>query len=726
MSKKLLLYLLYLVIAIMTAVFAWSFVYPTESFELRQVKKIAPHVNNHLLVINDHISHSKRPTESFHFPIQMSQHGPVKSLYSGDIQYPFYCMTLDSGLGQPLVDNQQGYGVPVYNDISNPTKILGYSQDCNIATRIDYYLLTHHGGITKLTLKEVENLYQDKSQYVLLRVEQGTINRFIYTIVMPINHDEVGSRLAQSQWNKRLIFQFNGGSGIGYRQGKQKAKRVIARQKQQLLDGYAVISSSGNKTSYTYNMLLAEDTARRVKTHFISLYGNPLYTVGIGGSGGGLAQYLIAQNSQGILDGLIPLYSYPDMITQTTYALDCDLLNNYFTFRADKRSYWLDWHKRQSVEGMNALNDFPQRTGYLQPVNQIMAGFAPSLPRGNSECINGYFGLSSFINNPRQGFLRDFFHPDVVKVVKWSYWQDLVSILGEDKQGYGLSTWDNVGVQYGLLALQQQLITVDEFIDLNSKIGSWKPQAQMTAEKIWLPFGRKMPFWLSLWGNQNITAVTQGVAPRHQGSTKAMQAAYRAGQVFIGNITLPVIDVRHYLEQDLDMHHVSASFYSRLRIREQNGHYDNHVIWISHKNYNPVMLAFKQMDDWLLALRDNPKYSVVQAKPESLSDSCFSATGEVLFQGDTIWNGQWNNQQEGQCQKIYPMYSTSRIQSGGGWAGDMLKCQLIPVKQAVKEKVYGKIDMSSYQAQLEKIFPQGVCDYNKSDVGRPNSLLIAY
>lgn len=721
MYKKLLLYSLYVVIALITTKITLHFISPSQSYAIRQVKNIAPQVTNNILEINEHISQSKRPTETFKFPIKLGHHGPIKSLYAGDVQYPFYCMTVDSGLGQPLVDNQQGYGVPVYDDIFKPSKLLGYAKDCNIATRIDYYSLTEKGEIAKLTLNEVTS-FKDKSQSMLLRVEQGTINRFIYTLVMPINENEVGSRLAQSQWNKRLIYQFNGGSGIGYRQGKQKAKRVIARQYQQLLDGYAVISSSGNKTSYTYNMLLAEDTARRVKAHFISLYGEPIYTVGIGGSGGGLAQYLIAQNSQGILDGLIPLYSYPDMITQTTYALDCDLLNNYFTFRADERSQWFDWHKRQSIEGMNALNDFPQRTAYLQPVNQIMAGFVPSLPKGNSECINGYFGLSSFINNPRQGFLRDFFHPDVVEKVKWSYWQDLVSILGEDKQGYGLSTWDNVGVQYGLLALQQQVITIDEFLDLNSKIGSWKPQAQMTEEDIWLPFGRKLPFWLSLWGNQNITDVKQGVASRHQGSIKAMQAAYRTGQVFIGKINLPVIDVRHYLEEDLDMHHVSASFYSRLRIKEQNGHHDNHVIWISHKDYNPAVLAFEQMDKWLLALKGKPKNSVVNVKPNSLSDSCFSATGEVLFKGDTIWHGQWNKQQEGPCQKIYPMFSTSRIQSGGDWSGDMFKCQLMPVSQAVKDKLYGDIDMSDYQRQLEKIFPKGVCDYRQRDAGRPHNL----
>ncbi|NQY86314.1 MAG: hypothetical protein HRT51_00985 [Colwellia sp.] len=722
MLKKLLLYSLLVIFAMIVAKFMLHFFMPAESYAFRQVKNIAPKVDNPLLVINKHISLSARPAESFNFPINIGQHGPIKSLYSGDTQYPFYCMTVDSGLGQPLVDNQSAYGVPVYADILQPEKIIGYSKDCSLASNVQYYSLYHSGEVIKLTPSDLDTYIHNNSEKILLRVEQGTINRFIYTVVMPISMDEIGQRLAKSKWNNRLIFQFNGGSGIGYRQGKQKAKRVITRQRQQLLDGYAVISSSGNKTSYTYNMLLAEDTARRVKKHFVSLYGEPLYTVGIGGSGGGLAQYLIAQNSTGILDGLIPLYSYPDMITQTTYALDCDLLNNYFIFRTENKTQWLDWHKRQTVEGMNALNNFPQRAGYLQPVNQIMSGFVPSLPRGNSECINGYFGLSSFINNPRQGFLRDFFHPDVVEQVKWSFWQDLVSVLGQDKQGFGLSTWDNVGVQYGLLALRDNTITVDEFVDLNSKIGSWKPQIEMEAENIWLPLGREIPLWLSLWGSQNITPIIEGIAVRHKGSINAMQAAYRAGQVFIGKITLPVIDVRHYLEDDLDMHHVSASFFSRLRIIEQHGHSDNHVIWISNKNYNPAVLAFKMMDEWLLTLMNNPQISTVAAKPKSLVDQCFSAKGEVLFQGEGIWDGQWNNKSKGECQKVYPMYSTSRIQAGSTWSGDMFKCQLMSVNQAMKQGLYGAVDMLSYQEQLEQIFPDGVCDYNQIDQGRPSDL----
>ena len=708
---------LFLLLLVAAFVYLWQ---PPTSYAFRQVKKIAPQQANFQLVIDKHIRFTARPEESFDFPIALGEIGPVNSLYSGPGQYPFYCMTLNSGLGQPEVDNQEGYGVPVYASLDDRKTVIGFSKDCGVRTRLSYYQLDSTGEFSQLSDKQLSDANTLETR--LFRVEQGTINRFIYTLVMPISADEIGDRLASSWWNKRLIYQFQGGSGIGYRQGRQLPIRVMDRQKQQLLDGYAVISSSGNRTSYTYNMLLAEDTARRVKKQFTALYGAPLYTVGIGGSGGGLAQYLIGQNSSGILDGLIPLYSYPDMITQTTYALDCDLLNNYFTFRAENRASWNDWQRRRLIEGMNAINDFPQKTAYLQPVNQIMAGFVPSLPKGNSECINGYFGLSTFINNPRQGFIRDFFHPDVVEQVNWSYWQDMAHILGQDENGFGLSTWDNVGVQYGLSAFVAGDISIDEFLDINRKIGSWKPQQEMQAEEILTPFGRKIPLWLSLWGNQNITELKDRVAPRHRGAIAAMNAAYRSGQVFIGDVELPIIDVRHYLEDDLDMHHVSASFYSRLRIEQARGHAENHVIWIAHKDHNPVKRAFQLMDEWLLTAQTQIDPELIKAKPSVLQDTCFAADGSVIAQGQGVWDGDWNKKTVGTCQQAYPMYSTSRIQAGGQWAGDVFKCRLIPVTQAIAQGLYGAHQVLPYQQRLEQIFPEGVCDYSAGDLGRPDDI----
>ncbi|NRB38973.1 MAG: hypothetical protein HRU20_10995 [Pseudomonadales bacterium] len=691
----------------------------------RQVKAIATATDNYLLDIQGHISRSPRPIEDFNFPIPLAAVGPIKTLYSGKSQYPFYCMTLDSGLGQPLVDNQQGLGVPVYDVIESRNNIIGYSKDCSVASRLLYYYSQDGSRWLKADEAYIASLSAaEQKSHHWLRIEQGTINRYIYTLTMPITFDEIGDRQAQSQWNKRLIYQFHGGSGIGHRQGRLRASRVMKRLSKQLMKGYAVISSSGNKTSYHYNMLLAEDTARRVKKQFTSLYGEPLYTVGVGGSGGGLAQYLIAQNSSNILDGLLPLYSYPDMVTQTTYALDCDLLNNYFTFRSDNIGRWQNWHDRQWIEGMNTSQDMQQRFKFMQPINQLMAGVFPYIPSGNSECIQGYFGLASYINNPRQGFIKDFFHPSLIKKVSWSYWQDMIELYGVDEHNMAKTTWDNEGVQYGLQALKAGQLSAHEFLDINRKIGAWKSQHQMQPERIFTALGKKLPLWLSLWGRHNITEVDENtdIAPRRKGAIEAMQTAYRSGQVFIGRISLPVLDIRHYLEKKLDMHHTSASFYTRLRLLAANGHHDNQIIWIADKDYYPVDAGFEAMDRWLTTLKENPDISVNDAKPKNLQDSCFDETGQIIATGNTVWHGAWNNKSHGLCSKVYPIFSNSRIQAGGGWAGDLFKCQLMPVQSAFDKGLYGKNLSKKHLSELSQIFPLGVCDYSQADIGRPKDL----
>ena len=369
-------------------------------YQARQVKSLPePVTGSPMLTFPRHIRHSRRPAETASFPIAIGDVGPATSLYAGDNQYPFFCMTVDSDLGQPQVDNQVGWGVPVYatdTDIGNEKAIIGHSKDCGYPTQLRIIGETSQGQYQVIssntdtaTLGTFEHVY---------RVELGSINRFIYVLIMPIQAGEIAQRTGSEKWNKRLIYQFFGGTGIGFRQGRLRYQKLLEMRKAQLHQGYAVIASIGNKTSYTYNMLLAEDTARRVKRQFVSLYGEPLYTVGIGGSGGGLAQYLLGQNSQGIIDAALPLYSYPDMVSQTLYALDCDLLNTYYTYRSREPLFWQDWQNRQLIEGLNAANGDTHPSSFMVPINRLFKGLKPVFQQGNSECIEGFFGLSTFLS----------------------------------------------------------------------------------------------------------------------------------------------------------------------------------------------------------------------------------------------------------------------------------------------------------------------------------------
>ena len=697
-----------------------SIVSVDESSASADQKSLSP-----LLNFRQHIRATPRPPETFNFPIQLGQVGPTETLYAGAPQYPFFCMTLDSGLGQPSVDNQQGWGVPVYDHQDNLGKqahIIGYSKDCALATQSRYAVELANGDIQVFNQLPPEHVSQAAQQ--LFQLEVGTINRFLYLLILPVTQLSPAQVNQQLRWNGKLIYQFEGGSGIGFRQGKLRIKRAIERRLEQLRLGYAVVTSTANKTSHTYNMLLAEDTARRVKQQFVSLYGEPEYTVGIGGSGGGLAQYLIGQNSTGVIDGAIPLYSYPDMISQTLYALDCDLLHNYYAFRSPEPEFWQDWPNRILVEGMNARSGETHVSAILEPINQLLAGRWPRMPQGNSECINGWFGLSTFIHNPAQGFLNEYFSEPVADQVQWSYWQDMVELFGRDELGFANQTWGNKGVQYGLSALIEQQISPERFIDINWHIGSWKPLAQMSPERILgASRGKKGILWLTLWSRHNITQATaQKPATRMAGSAQAAAVAYRSGQVFIGDIDLPIIDVRHYLEDQLDMHHSSASFATRLRIMAAQGHAQHQVIWMADQQYQPVAQAFEAMDRWLQARLAEPSKPAWVSKPNDILDTCFDAQGQVIASGDSVWHGRWNQQPLGACAKHFPSFSNSRIAAGGPWAGSIFRCRLIPVTQAIADGIYGDIDMQPYLSKLQAIFPEGVCDYRYPDQARPSDL----
>lgn len=692
----------------------------------RQVKGIAQMgTEKPILTVEKHISLTPRPEETFSFPIQLGEVGPIDALYAGERQYPFYCMTVDAGLGQPIVDNQNGDGVTIYDDNNNP---IGFSKDCLVTSRIDYFYAKTDSDIIKSydidnppARSDIATTHiNGKPVPEIFRLERGSINRYIYYMMMLVPQDSIGDRTAKDYWNQKLIYQFKGGASIGFRQGRMGAHRFINRRHSLLRQGYAVIGSSGNNTSYTYNMLLAEDIARRVKKQFTSLYGQPFYTLGIGGSGGALAQYLIAQNSTGILDGLMPIYSYPDMVSQSIFVLDCDLLQHYFNVTDNGNKKWRDWEQRENIEGMNGINDFEHPYSFLVPLNQMVAGAWPSMPNGSSECVYSWFFAATFFYNPKQGFVKPYFSDEVKEKVNWTYWQDLAQIYGTDKNGFARTTWGNEGVQYGLLALRKGEITIEEFINLNQYIGSWLPQEKMKKESAFTPFGMKIPLWLSLWSRNNITEPSPNTAKRKPADPMAVDNGYRYGQIFIGKAELPILEIRHYLEDDLNMHHTAASFESRLRIQDYQGHNDNQVIWVSHKDHTPIDKGVEYLDHWLMSINQSDDKDPVNSKPESLRDTCLDSHGEVLFEGDNVWDGEWNNRSTGPCSKIFPIYSNIRVQAGGPWAGSIFKCGQMPVSEAIKQGVYGSISMDSYQQRLETIFPDGVCDYSQGDIARPD------
>jgi hypothetical protein len=675
-----------------------------------------------------------RPPEYFPFPISIGEVGPVETLFTGPSKYPFFCGRNAITDKQPLVDNQAKEGVPVFalgSDGKKTKEVIGYSRDCSHATEVTYfYRSTTDGSFYYLheARNDIDKVTVNGRQVdFIVRVETGTINRHHYAIAALRGDGETAEKPNASNWNRRLIYQFRGGVGIGWRQGNLSKGDVTTRRMDQLARGYAIVYSTANQTRNHYNLWLAEDTARRLKKQFQALYGEPMYTVGIGGSGGAIQQYILAQNAPGLLDAAIPLYSYPDMVTQTIYAFDCEPLEYFFDVLDANNPRWQDVEERQRIQGLAANPEADSRFKLITLAAGLFDGRYRGRPSGATECVEGWRGLVPLVNNPNFVHFFKSFSGDLPDRVHWTHWENLRQFYGAAENGYANTTWDNEGVQYGLKALVDGEISIDNFLKINAAIGGWKAPQNQSQEKLWFLNGGLFPVRLSVWSEQNLNmGALASPAKRSRADMEAIKGIYRSGHVFLGDVEIPIIDMRHYLDEEPDMHHSSASFSTRERIRRARGHADNQLIWMSHKDYNPLDDALDLVDRWMQNIINDPAKGVVGNRPEDASDQCFDSEGNVLASGSDVWNGDWNRQSKGKCMREYPAHSTSRQVAGAPVTDDIFKCALQPVERALAKGVYGSHteEISGRLDDLRRIFPTGVCNYNEQDLARPREQLI--
>jgi len=736
----------------------------------------------------------------------------------GAPQSPFLCTTEFNGLGQPIVDNQVKKGTPVYplTPDGQPDRAqdpIGWSERCQANEITEYRYRSTDGSLKSLppgaaalpddivmldvsTLLGADQMSLDGASQIpyLVRYQRGTLpdNRFLYAIAMLAPFEEYLAASADpaaprstDHWNGRLLFSFSGGVGIGHSQGDISTGAATQHEAMRL--GHAVVFSSGTRTSTHYNLMLGGRTAVELKARFVDQYGDPTYTVGIGGSGGGIQQYVYGQNHPGLLDAAIPQYSYPDMTTQTINVGDCELLEHYMDVLDADNPRWQDWDNRQILQGQNTIegftSDWQARTG----------------DTGSSECIEGWRGATPLALNPTFGLAVDMedaidpylpeliaklgtgsplypddfpdmgrllrTHEDRSQWVDWTHWDDVVEVYGVDPEsGYARVPWDNVGVQYGLRAVADGTITPQEFLDLNAKIGSWKEAEDNVAEScgmvkamagdeiallgsfIGLCSGDELDQYSSR--QMNFSTDPAAPAPRRSADVAAITAAFESGLVFDGSMPreIPIIDARHYLEDQLDMHNVHQSFVIRERIRRAEGDADNQLIWFldarpdedSGATDRLFDLGFRVIDEWVLNIQATPGISVADAKPSGAVDRCWTTDGTEIASGDDVWSGAnelvttgagaWTTAAPsevdgvpvGACSAYFPMHSTSRVVAGGPITNDVYKCHTKSVAQSIADGDYGVWEPTEEeQAHLEAIHPQGVCDYSQRSVGYP-------
>lgn len=652
--------------------------------------------------------------------LKLRNHPIEGPIFSGPKQYPFLCRTEQAELGQPLVDNQDGEGMRVYalDEAGNKTgEVVGWSRDCAAQTRIDYFYRSTGGSFRPLPaggsvpadLAQTTTM-DGKTVDFVVRRERGTINRFIYQIAMlaPLSEALAGGTTPDhSSWNRRVIYVFSGGVAIGHNQGTVTGS---AMDPAALGLGYALIFSTGTRTNVHYNLVLGGETALMLKEHFIERHGVPRYTVGVGGSGGAIQQYIYGQTyGSRLLDAAIPQYSYPDMVTQTIHVGDCELLEYYMDVTDGDNPKWRDWENRTALIGMNGSATVPNPyTGRA----------------GSDECVNGWRGLTPLALNPNWAPIDPLWEqmdpPGVADTVHWTHWDDLRTIYGVGEDGYARDTWDNTGVQYGLQALRDGFLTPAEFLDLNAQVGSWKDQPDMVDEGC--PFRPELcgdPAQFDPWSARNMQLSPDGgatPAPRQRGDRRAIRAVHEAGLVFTGDIDIPIIDWRHYLEEQLDMHNSRQSFVSRQRMLDHDGHAGNQVIWFTDARpeaiFDQTPEALAVIDEWLANIQARPWRGVAGNKPADAVDRCFDTQGNEIARGGHVWDGILNDRPAGACTELFPIFGTSRTAAGAPLTGDVYACKRQPVAAAIARGGYGDWRPSPAERdRLQEIFPTGVCRY---------------
>lgn len=644
-----------------------------------------------------------------HQRLTLTNHSITGPIFSGEHQYPFVCNTVSQGLGQPIADDPVT-GTKVFDGAT----VVGYSRNCSAETRVDFRYLRANGQWGNLAAGAdipADAELDAADEPLVVRLERGTINRFMYGITMPIPWDDDPYDLDTARWNGGVVYRFDGGVAIGHTQGSLSTGAMLYTPG--LQRGYAILHSSGTRTSTHYNLQLGGETALMTKERFVELYDVPRYTVGIGGSGGAIQQYIYAQNHPGLLDAGIPQVSYPDMVTQAVHVGDCELMEHYMDVLDVANSKWATWTNRTLLEGMAASNTFP---------NPYRGG----LP-GNTECINGWRGLSPLALNPRFGQApnqQNFEPQSAIAATEWSHFADIVNIVGRADDGYARNYWDNVGVQYGLESVADGSITPEEFLKLNGSVGGWKNEPDMVQEGFpFLPGAPPSDF--DPWSRRNQVFSTDPLtspASRNEGDLQAMNAVYESGLVFRGDIDIPILDVRPYLETVLDMHNSHQSFASRQRMLNADGDASNQSIWFINGpgNVDITPYALDVMDQWMRNIAADPAGRVAANKPVEAADGCFEKDGSPIATGADVWDGIVDDDPAGPCTERFPIYSTTRQVAGGPIEQSYFKCALITVAEAVSRGFYGDwTPTADQQATLERIFPTGVCDYSQPDQGLP-------
>ncbi|MDA0168850.1 DUF6351 family protein [Solirubrobacter taibaiensis] len=572
-----------------------------------------------------------------------------------------------SGAGKRITITNHPIGGPVFSGpqitpyACNPnasTPPLGAATDaqCNAPTRVEllYRNMANQFVPYDPAATDIQQTTTDRGLTVPFIVQRvtGTVNRGIYQMAVLVDPTKpIEPWSAAQPWSGKLFYTFGGACGTEHRQ--LAPGNVL--QAQPLGAGFAVATSSLNIYANNCNDVVSAEAAMMTKELVVERYGPLEYTIGNGGSAATMQQHLLAENYPGLLDGLTTSQAFEDHWTQVQGSLDCRVLMHYFWptsplsnpghATAPPNALFPTASARQPVWGSNPTNPdnlcgqkvlaFGADRTELVPTANVGCGLQPAqLWHPTSNPTGERCGIADF--------MRAVFG---------------VTVTPDAPNGKGKLAVDNVGVQYGLVALGRGQITPEQFVDLNAKVGG-----------------------IDIDGNF--------VPARSVADPDALRIAYETGRVnsATGAADIPEIDNRTGGQMDdTGFHPAFHSFTYRARLDRSNGHHDNQVIWLSRTG-GTVPNQFDAMRRWL-------------DTGEKPAEGCFMAGG---VRGDLSCNGTWTS------------YGNPRLAAGVPYTLDVVKCRLKPLTRAD----YAVTFTDEQWATLQATFPSGVCDFSRPGVNQ--------
>jgi hypothetical protein len=580
-----------------------------------------------------------------------------------------------SGLNDDPV-NAQCDTPPTYTYYYQPVALQGSSCNFNISGTNPCF--TAYNPLSRPADSAIADFTNDRGVTVksLIRIERGSINRTIYQILSIFDPLDANTPWDPPKgWNGKLIWQFGPSAAVSRFEQTPARSLFDASASVGLPLGYMVATSSLTDHGTNSNDTLAAETVMMVKERIIENYGPIRYTIGDGCSGGSIMQQSMASAYPGLLDGIQPQCSFQDTFTTFIEIADCGDLQAH---------YYLTTNGAALTTAQRAAINGHKNTGFCA------AWISAFLPAGDptraANCGTGFPAALVYNKTTNPNGIRCAGTDHDVAIVG-----TFVDTDGITKANPAL---DNVGVQYGLKALRDGVITAEDFVRLNEGVGGYD------ADLVWMP------------------------NTRSRATADALRTYYSGGLVSDGRqlAKLPIIDLRGNETAAGDIHANWRPWGLRDRLDRDQGGHGNHLIWAFNSTSGSsapgtalTRKALLTMDTWLsnieADLSSNPiEVKVLNNRPAAGVDFCLTTTGTTDAQLAAAIPLNDPN-----CPVKYE--ATPRQVAGGPVAENIFKCSLKSL--FFSDPAYGGVTFTSdQQTRLLNVFNQGVCDWNQPGVSQ--------